>query len=794
MKKITLPDRKKLSHKLEQIDSLLSAKEFKQALAELRDLENQKVLVEPSPEVGHFYTIFSTVLNSLGNHKEALEKGLRAFDILKHTNETQRTIRVQMTLGDIYLRLGDLKNAQTEYRDSLAFYRKQEPCWELITLYNKLAHVCFIKGEFDRATEYLKDGIEYARQLDDVSLLLHLSINLSTTYLFLGRFGLAEEVHLISLGHPAYEKDKKLKVYWLLAHVNILLRKRDFGSAKEDLDRSRDLITECGLPTEKSIYHESSGELAFATHDFISAEKHFLEALRIGEETAPEGDIISQICRLLAELRFAQGNYDGALESCQRSLDVCQKIKERFEEGIVYRILGQIYTSKGEFELAKENFEKGISILKEIGAKYELGKAYLEAGKSDCYGYFERLKLLGQAEEAIKDTDSKYLLAKIYLALSDLLYNNQEYQRGISFVKDAERLFEELKEEADLNIAVRIRKKIESEIGQDSASDKSPTPAFSNIITQNRELLDIIKRMEQVLNTDLTILLEGETGTGKDLLAKTIHYNSNRKERRYIALNCANLPETLFESELFGYKKGAFTGANSDKKGLLEEADGGTLLLNEISEVPLSVQAKLLNVVEEKEFTRLGDTKPQKADVRFIAATNQDLKKAVEERRFREDLYYRLSVIKAELPPLRERKEDILFLTRCFLEKYSNGNCEKVEELSWKIAENLFSYNWPGNVRELENEILKFSTLMGTKQGSDLDRFIQQMKMEKLGTNQNGSITERKVRLEMEEIKKALKVSDNVKSDAAKLLDMPESTLRRKIKVYNISQVSEKKP
>ena len=787
MEKASLPKGKKLIHRLEQIDLLLFDKKFKQALAELRELENQKAFVEPNLEFSYFHTIFSAVLNNLGNHQEALEKGLRAFGILKDTNEIQKIVRIQIILGDIYIQLGDLKNAQAEYRDAFAFYRKQEPCDKLLRLYNKLAHIYFVRGEFSKTIEYLKDGMECAKQLDNMYMFLKLCLNLSTTYLFLGRFGLAEELHLISFRHSTAEKDEVLRIGWFLTHANILIKKREFIGAKEYLDKSYNLIVENGLAREKAIYHEHSGELAFETGDFLSAEKHYSEALKIGEEIAPQGDIVSQVCRLLAELKFAQGKYEEASSYCQRSLEVSQKIQERIEEGIACKILGQIHAAKEEFELAKKDFEKGISILKEIGAKCELGKAYLEAGKSNCYDYFERLKLLSQAEEVLKDTDLKYHLAKTYLALAQFLYDNQEYEKGISFAQDAEKLFKELNEEKDLAATIRIRKDIEDEITKESSSAESSKLVFSNIVTQNGTMLDIIKRLKQVLNTDLTILLEGETGTGKDFLAKTIHYSSNRKDKRYIALNCANLPETLCESELFGYKKGAFTGASLDKKGLLEEVDGGTLLLNEIGEVPLPIQAKLLSVIEEKEFTRLGDTKPIKVDVRFIAATNQDLKKAVEQKRFREDLYYRLSVVKVQLPPLREKKEDTLLLIKHFLEKHCNGSCKNVEEVSMKMTENLFAYDWPGNIRELENEILKFSTLMSTKKGSELDDFIAQLRMEKLGSSRNGTIAERKTEVEIDEIRKALKICNNIKSKAAEILSMPESTLRRKIRIYNIS-------
>ena len=786
MEKVSLPKGKRLILKLEQLDHL-PATEFRQALAELRELERQKIFVQPSLEAGRFYTIFSIVLNSLGNHQEALEKALKAFQILKDTNEIQKILKVQIILGDIYVQLGDLKNAQAEYRDAFAFYRKQEPCENLLRLFNKLAHVNFVKGEFNKAIEYLKDGIEYSKQLNNAYLLLQLSMNLSSTYLYLGKYQLAEELHLVVFAHPTYEKNEIVQVFWFLTHANVLIKKRKFPDAKECLDKSHDLIIKHSLVREKAIYHEHSGELAFEIGDFISADEHYLEALRIGEEIAPQGDIVSQVCRLLAALKFAQGKYDEALDYCQRSLRASQKNQERIEEGIVYRILGQIHAVRGESELAKENFKKGISILKEIGARCELGKAYLEAGKSDCYDYFERLKSLGQAEEVLKDTDLRYYLAKSYLALAEFLYNSQEYEKGISFAQDAEELFRKLNEEKDLAATSRIKKEIEDELTKKSLSDESSKLVFSNVITQNGIMLDIIKRLKQVLNTDLTILLEGDTGTGKDFLAKTTHFSSNRKDKRYISINCANLPETLCESELFGYKKGAFTGANADKKGLLEEADGGTLLLNEIGEVPLPIQAKLLSIIEEKEFTRLGDTKPIKVDVRFIAATNQDLKKAVEERKFREDLYYRLSVIKVQLPALRERKEDILLLIRHFMGKHCDGNCRNVEELSMKMTENLFAYDWPGNIRELENEILKFSTLMGARKGSDLDDFIVQLRTEKMGVSHNGTIAERKIEVEIEEIKKALRICNNIKSKAAEILSMPESTLRRKIRIYNIS-------
>lgn len=221
----------------------------------------------------------------------------------------------------------------------------------------------------------------------------------------------------------------------------------------------------------------------------------------------------------------------------------------------------------------------------------------------------------------------------------------------------------------------------------------------------------------------------------------------------------------------------------------METVEGGTLFLNEIGELPLSIQAKLLSVLEEKEFTRLGDTSPIKVDMRIIAATNRNLEEAVENKTFREDLYYRLSVIKLNLPPLRERKEDIKLLVSHFLEKHADGSRDKVLEASNKLAGLFMSYPWPGNIRELENEIVKLSTFIEIKDEDGLNRLIQQIEKEKGLTSSDlpDSLSSKKEHLEISEITNALRVANNIKSDAAKMLDIPESTLRHKIKKFGIT-------
>ncbi len=314
--------------------------------------------------------------------------------------------------------------------------------------------------------------------------------------------------------------------------------------------------------------------------------------------------------------------------------------------------------------------------------------------------------------------------------------------------------------------------------------------AFPNFITASHDVLDILDRVMQVKDSPISIQIEGETGTGKDLLAKAIHYNSNRKDRRFISVNCAALPETLLESELFGYKRGAFTGAEGEKVGLFEEADGGTFFLDEIGDMPLSIQVKLLRVIEEKEVVRLGETFPRKVDVRVISATNKDLRALMEQGQFRQDLYYRLSTFAFRLPPLRERREDVPLLIKHFLAKFDAE--VKIEPEAFNC---LADYDWPGNIRELENELKKLVLLAGERKVISsymISRRITEQTRSGSPDHsaQNGSFSlyEHLGRLEREYILKALRNSNWVKKHAAQLLAIPESTLRLKMKQYHLAQ------
>ncbi|MBI4793685.1 MAG: sigma 54-interacting transcriptional regulator [Deltaproteobacteria bacterium] len=226
---------------------------------------------------------------------------------------------------------------------------------------------------------------------------------------------------------------------------------------------------------------------------------------------------------------------------------------------------------------------------------------------------------------------------------------------------------------------------------------------IGNIVSNSSRMQEVFEMMYRVADSNATVLLRGESGTGKTLVAKAIHYNSKREKKPFVVVNCSALPETLLESELFGHEKGAFTGANTLKKGRFEQAEEGTIFLDEIGDLSLAVQVKLLNVIQDREFQRLGGVKPIKCNVRLIAATHKDLEKAVESGQFREDFYYRLNVFPVYLPPLRERRTDVLLLAEYFLQKFCAENSKNISRISTPAIDLLMKYHWPGNVRELQN-------------------------------------------------------------------------------------------
>ncbi len=309
---------------------------------------------------------------------------------------------------------------------------------------------------------------------------------------------------------------------------------------------------------------------------------------------------------------------------------------------------------------------------------------------------------------------------------------------------------------------------------------------FGHIIGNSNPMRLVYEQVTQVARTNTTVLLRGESGTGKEMLAHAIHYNSLRASKPFVKISCAALPNTLIESELFGYEKGAFTGAQSRKKGRFELADGGTLFLDEIGDLDLATQVKLLRVLQEREFERLGGVETIKVNVRLIVATNKDLEEAIKRTQFREDLYYRLNVFTIFMPPLRERKPDILLLAEHFVEKFEREHSKRIKRISTPAIDMLTSYHWPGNVRELENVIERAVLVCESNviHGHHLPPSLQTA--EGSDTVTRLSLASAMEAYERDLIQDALKTSRGNRAKAAKLLDSTERIIGYKTKKYRI--------
>ncbi|WP_298433447.1 sigma-54 dependent transcriptional regulator [Geobacter sp.] len=319
---------------------------------------------------------------------------------------------------------------------------------------------------------------------------------------------------------------------------------------------------------------------------------------------------------------------------------------------------------------------------------------------------------------------------------------------------------------------------------------------FDNIIGASTGLKSVLERVEKIAVRDTSVLITGESGTGKELIAQAIHYNSPRKEKKYVAINCGALPESLLESELFGYRKGAFTGAKENRQGLLEAADGGTLFLDEVGNLPMNVQKTLLRFLQEQEFLRIGDTTPTKVDVRIISATNADLKEAVKSGAFREDLYYRLNVVNIHLPPLRERRDDIPLLAAHFITLQNRKFDTALKGLDHDALEAATAFAWPGNIRQLKN-VIEACTAMESEEYITLpvlSQFIEipapagsgEAGADFEGEGEEGDYAVALSRFELDYLKGLLRKNRGNIEAAAREAGMNMATIYRKIKKYQL--------
>ncbi|MDH3938649.1 MAG: sigma 54-interacting transcriptional regulator, partial [candidate division Zixibacteria bacterium] len=466
------------------------------------------------------------------------------------------------------------------------------------------------------------------------------------------------------------------------------------------------------------------------------------KALEIAERTAPGTSLGGRVMRHLAELCVKIGNYRTARRYLSKATVTMETAHDRVEIGALKKVAAIIAEADGRTDEATALFGEALAMLEATGVRAELAEVLIAAGCSEVYPVRRRLTLLFRAEEFF--TGMKLMVKRQEV---EKLIGAIDYHEGAS--------------------GHRLSRSDESDVD---------FPTNCAAIIQFKEQLAAIGR------ADLTLLLTGETGVGKDHMARYYHHVV-RPGTPYVAINCASVPHTLLESELFGYDRGAFTGADNKKPGLFVAANGGVLLLDEIGDMPLQLQTKLLNVIEEKEVTPLGTTEPVRLDIKLVAATNQDLEAMVERGEFRRDLYYRLSGIPFSIPPLRERKEDIPMLLDHFLTQrklLAEGQKPPME-----LVRQFVAYDWPGNTRDLFNKVKRLEVmadLVADKDLVELSRTLFTTESASAGS----SLFERVEQFERQLIVEALITAGGNKSEAARMLGIHEATVRTKLKRYDI--------
>ncbi|HDL02987.1 MAG TPA: GAF domain-containing protein [candidate division Zixibacteria bacterium] len=710
----------------------------------------------------------------------AFEQGdvVRAKKELKEALLLARNLELESDLGSqINRRLAQVELALDNLDDSLRLAQKA------LDISNKIgeraeiglsqvviAEIFAMREDFDSATEYIQNGIENLREVGDPYDIARSLVTMAEIFI---RFGDVSVGRIDKLYEEAFRRFNKLKLFYWSGEVR-------FRQAVFCCQTSRISAGFKHLLESEKIYSNIS-EKAKVRSIGIFKNELSKQAVQASLSTENEFKIFGNY--------FSDSEYSNLKSGqIQEIIDILGR-RTKAHRVIIYNAGANAGDAVSTMNLTQHQKLKFIQQFKDLlGEEFNNDKPTLILdSRRDP---FINDLLIGQNGNVVSSVIvvplflGKEISGYVYL---DRISSNGDYspfgQKELNFAVGFADLISLKMAEYERLLLEEDNKRLKAQLMEETA--------FPNVITQNKEMFEMLARVQQVVNSDISIAIEGETGSGKDLLAKTIHYNSNRKDKRFISVNCAALPETLLESELFGHKRGAFTGADRDKVGLFEEADGGTFFLDEIADMPLSIQAKVLRILEEKEIVRLGETKPVKVDVRIISATNKNLKVEMEGGRFRQDLYYRLTALCFNIPPLRDRREDIPLLIRHFAE-------DRVR-FSPEALRCLVAFDWPGNVRELENEIKKLVLLAGENGLVNVELLSSKI-LEQNGTadvmelslntdinfSREFSLYDYLAEYEKRFIVKALREQRGVKKHAASILNIPESTLRLKIKQYNI--------
>jgi Nif-specific regulatory protein len=765
-----------------------------------------------------------------GDFERSKEAFTRAGTSIETGKGSRTEVLMQISVGHLHLHLRDWKSARNHLESALNAAKEGGFEREVGKAHEFLGQLAFDQGDMKVSKEHYEKGIEVAREIAPGSaLMLQLKSNLGAWYLKNGQPKEAasacdESIRLADALDDDVEKGIALRTLGLAA-----IQSEETERGIERLKESEAVLSALDERFERSktlmalasILMEDTRSLDEALRTMERAHR-LLQSLGSPYWLARSKVLHAEVERRLGHTDRAQillaesypllrgSDESEALEefkACQKRLndEMAHMARETSEEFQLVATwgpeTGDGFDSFLEEVLRKTGARRGIISLRNLESRTSGREIARSMRTQDARKLVRKLLSGAYAEELAQEG---HIVVSTGRASSNGLRGpfaaaplivNQEFQGLIYVDKGTERT--EPFHQRELNflallagaLSLKIVGMKGSQILQDNlelVKELSKKIEFSNIVTRNKKVLENIQLIDSIKDSPIPVLIEGETGTGKELLALAVHYNSHRRDKKFVAVNCAAIPKELVESELFGHEKGAFTGAYRQKIGKFELADGGTLFLDEVSEMDLFVQAKLLRVVEKGEFERVGGVDTLKVDVRVVAATNRNIEEDIESMKFRPDLFYRLGAVRMLIPPLRERPEDIPVLIEHFLDKYKTSKNPKV--FTREATKCLMNHEWPGNVRELENEIRRCIAISGRTRQIGADILSPRLVERASATvhTKAKTLKEAVAQTEADLIHKALLECKWNKTKVKEKLGISYPTLLQKIKLYEL--------
>ena len=681
---------------------------------------------------------------SLSHFSTALKIARTAQAIAARDGETLLLAEIFMSIASILRDMGEMKEAERAFRDAESIFRRKDCLEGQSRALNLLAGLFFHQGDYNNSLNILMDAVEIARQLGDRKKLAFMMGNIGRIHTFVGDFAEAER-HLRMNIELSRELDDELETSRACLSLGyVYIQKGEYDKAEAALADAYPGIINQKSSYDEGVYLTYLGELQYRAGRLDDATVTLNRAVETATRLGANSALAGRALRHLAELHLRTGNLRLAQKTASKAAIVLEKADEQVEAGAVLKIKAQIAAISSKADEARSLFRRAIDVLDRTGVRFEKIDAMIAASACDGFNHRQRLTFLFRAEE---------------------FYSRR---RAIARREEISKLISAL----------------------ESSEDTTPQPGretgnAADYLTNSNEIKRIKSQLRLLAKADLPLLLTGETGVGKDHMARYFH-SLARPDGPYVAINCASVPETLLESELFGYRKGAFTGADGNKLGLFVKANGGTLFLDEIGDMPLSLQAKLLGVLEGRKVIPLGSTTEVNLDFKLVAASNRDLEAMVEQGLFRRDLYYRLSGITFKIPALRERKEDIPLLLNKFLADFNL--IREGGSLPSELVRKFVEYDWPGNVRELQNKVKRLEVMAGMIADGDIGALAGALfGVDDTPAPDSSNLFAKVEEFERRLILEAVLAAGGNKCEAARMLGIHEATVRTKLKRYGIN-------